>query len=483
MSLAATHARSQPVSTELILNGRAFDIAPDTPVTVDGEVGVFADLARLPDGLQLTWRPAGDPAQPFRGGLPALVFSYTLIGPVTGTAPFAVLGQPLTVNADTTLAGFESTDALPVGTQLVVAGLLDANGSLLATLIERLDAPGNKYLLSGIVQQSSASELSVGTQRVDTTGVTFDNCAAALPAIGEFVELRATPISPFPPDTVLDTVFDARCVTPVPAGTPGAAGFVQAIISTVPDPDHVSLGALLVEVDADTVFVFGDRDDLEPGVAIAVDGTYTAALEFHADVIEYVRPVVRFEGPVDPAAVVPGESIRVLGVTVRNSAQVRDEDGILANGLTLPQQVEVRGYLDQSGQAFATRVRERGDPDATDTRVRGPVQSVAAPVVTIQGIAVDVSTAIIVDHDGAPLSSEEFFALVGPDLLVDAFGGPYDAAQRRMTPTDVVFIGAEPVPPPPGSPQGTGVPTIRSGTATGYAAAQSIFGNGFEQAP
>ncbi len=333
-----TNAGAQPVSTTLRVNGRAYTLAPDTPVVIDGVVATFADLSRRSDGMHVVWKDAAPAAraQAPAGAVPTLVFSYTLIGPVTSSEPFAVLGQPLTFTSDTTRAGFTDPAQLPIGTSLATAGLLDSNGTLLATLVERLDAAPNKFLLAGMVQEMGAGTLRVGEQWVDSAGLAFADCGAAQPVVGEFVELRATPIDPFPPGTRLNTVFDARCVTPVPPGTVGAAGFVQALITAVPDDAHVQLGPLRVELDAQTLYVYGARDDLDPGVAIAVDGTYTAAQQFHADVVEFVRPVVRFIAPVGPTAVVSGESVAIMGVTVRNSAQLRDEDDIMANGLVQP---------------------------------------------------------------------------------------------------------------------------------------------------
>ncbi|MEO6064624.1 MAG: DUF5666 domain-containing protein [Lysobacterales bacterium] len=470
-------ASAQPVSTTLRVNGRAFSFAPETLVVIDEKVATFGDLAQRSDGMHVVWHAAtAGLAAP--GGAPALVFSYTLIGPVTSTNPFAVLGQPLTTTANTTLAGFTVPAQLPIGTSLATAGLLDANGSLMATLIERLDAPPNKFLLAGMVQEVGVGTLRVGEQSVDTTGLAFQGCNAAEPIVGDFVELRATPVNPFPPGTTLTTVFDARCVSPVPPGTIGATGFVQALITAQPDAAHVQLGPLQVEIDAQTTFVFGARDDLDLGVGIAVDGTYTAAQAFHADVVEFVRPVVRFIAPVAPADVVPGESLRIMGVSVQNSAQVRDEDGILANGLAQAIQAEVRGYLDSAGNAYTTRVRQRGAPDLGDTRLRGPVQSIASPLITVLGIAIDTTAAAIVDHDGLPMTSAEFFAAVLVDHLIDVSDALYDPVMRRLRPASIVFIGAEPVPPPPRA--AFGGDTIRSGTASAYAPSEIVFNNGFE---
>ena len=104
--------------------------------------------------MQLLWQPGAA-----RRGAPALIFSYTLIGPVTGIDPLEVLGQRVTITGDTVLEGFTNPAQLVLGAPMIVAGLVDPNGSLYATLAVRRGAQDNKYLLTGY---SAHSNLAVG---------------------------------------------------------------------------------------------------------------------------------------------------------------------------------------------------------------------------------------------------------------------------------------------------------------------------------
>jgi hypothetical protein len=466
-------ALSPAATVALDVNGRVYALPDDTPVTIDGTPALLGDLAQHRDGLQARIDfAAGTLAG--EGAVPTLVFSYTLIGPVTQSDPPAVLGQPLTITADTVLALFDSPPQFPAGQQLVVSGLVDANGSVLATLVEKRTAPGNKFLLGGYVQQvdAAAQRVRIGEQWVATAGVAFVDCAGALPAVGEHVVLRADAITPFPPGTVLDTVFDARCVTPAPAGTPGATGFLQGLV-TGEAPGEFTIGPLHVAFDAGTAFEFGGADDLAPGVVVVVDGAYVDATHFTAEAIEFVRPIVRFEAPLLPSDVLPGESLRPFGIEVRHSAQVRDEDGVLANGLAQPRQVEVRGWIDGSGQAHAFRVRTRGAPDAGDVVLRGPVESFAEPLVTIQALVADTTGATFFDHDGLPLTRAAFFAALAAGDEVDVSGAAWNATTRTLAGGAVTLIGGEPAPPPPAA-------ALVAGIAGGYALPESVFANGFD---
>jgi hypothetical protein len=461
---------------EFTLNGQAQSLPLTTPVLIDGVAATLADLQQLPNGLQLRW--TGNAAA--GRGVVNLVFSYSLIGPVTGNAPLEVLGQPVTVTGDTVLAAVPPDASLPLNTPVVVAGLVDANGSVQATLVERRGQFGNTFLLTGAVQAIDPvnSLVQVGAQWISYQGQAISGCAAALPVPGEFLSVRTQAVPNYQPGTVLDQVISALCVTPVPPGVPGATGFLQGVVSAVVDPGRFVIGSLDVLVTPATQFVFGAVDDLAAGTSVVIDGSYQSATIFDAAVVEFVRPVVRFQAPVTPAQVDPGESISPYDLLVRNSAQVRDEDGILANGLAQTRQVEVRGYLDRLGRAYATRVRDRGNPNINSVRLRGPVETIADPLISIQGLNIDTAGVTFLDEFGAPMTSVQFFAQVQASHIVDISGASFAANTRTLSGGTVVYIGAEPVILPP--PAATAAAAINSGTVSGYSLQTPLFVDGFE---
>ena len=460
----------------LRINGREHVIANGSAIQIDGQSATLADLRALPDGLQIEWSPSGAAN---RGGLPVPVFSYTLVGPVTSNSPLEVLGQAITLTASTTLANLGDPLALPQGTPMVVAGLVDANGSVLATLVERRTQAGNRFLLTGPVLASNpaAGTLTVGRQAVAAPGVAFPGCAGPWPALGEFVSLRAAAVSPWVPGTTLQGVSAARCVSLVPAGSPGATGFLQGLLTAVPAAQRFDIGMLAIQWDAQTRFVAGAADDLAPGVAVSVDGSYVDASHFAASVVEFLHPAARFEAPLQPSDVQAGAWLRPFGVQVRASAQVRDEDGVLANGLAQSRQVEVRGYVDRLGHAYATRVRDRGGADPADVRLRGPVAQFSAPDVYILGLKVDTTGATFADELGAPMTAAAFFAALQIGHEVDVSGASWSPASATLSGGLVTFIGAEPVPPPPAQ---RAAAAVSAGTASGYSLVSPLFVDGFD---
>ncbi|HWS25430.1 MAG TPA: DUF5666 domain-containing protein [Xanthomonadales bacterium] len=475
--LLSMTATAQPGTLQFTLNGRSVGLPLETQVIIDDQLTTLGTVRQFPNGMRVEWSGM----VPFGGDRGALlpVFSFQLIGPVTGNSPLEVLGQPITVTADTVLSNVTAPVNLPLNTPVVVSGLVDPNGSVLATLVERRGAFGNSFLLTGPVEVIDGAnlQLRVGAQWVSYQGAIFNGCAESLPRPGEFVAVRTQAQPNYVPGSVLTTMISGQCLTLVPAGTAGATGFLQGTISSVPTTGSFLIDALTVNLSSNTEFIFGARDDLETGVVVNIDGNFVDAQTFDATVVEFNRPMVRFEAPMTPADVIPGVSLRAFGVLVRNTAQVRDEDLILANGLTQTRQVEVRGYLDRVGRAYATRVRERGAPDFADVSLRGPVQTIAPPRLSIQGLEVDTTGAIFRNELGQPLLASEFFALLAVTHMVDASGAVYNPATATLTGGVITYIGAEPVRIPRAR---LGSPPVNAGTASGYSLATPLFIDGFE---
>ncbi len=472
LAIAAAPALAGGTATQtLIVGQRSYTLPSNTPILLDEQPAVLSDLLGRPAGLQLRWQ-----ADAVRGAA-VPVFSYTVIGPVTSIAPLQVLGQSLTVTADTVIAGVDNVGELAVGMPVVVAGLVDANGSVYTSLIEVRGAQGNRFLLAGRVEEvlPQPGRLRVGSQWLMLTAGVVSGCAAASPVVGEHVEMRADAIVGFQPGGDIDTVTALTCTTLVPFGTPGASGAIEGVVSAALSGTQFAIGDLIVTHGPDTVFEFGGPDDLEPGNAVGIEGTFVSMTELLADGIEFVRPVVRFEAPMTPADTTPGVSLRPFGVEVFSSAQLRDDDDIMLSGLSQPRQVRVRGWLDGVGVAYATRVRDRGAPDAADVALRGPISAIADPQLTVQGLTVDTTGALLFDADEMPLTPAELFAQVRRNQVVDVSGAQWNAQTRTLSGGSVILLGYEHTEPVPGD-----LPAVLAGTVRSYRGTDAIFGDGFE---
>ncbi|MCH9046670.1 MAG: hypothetical protein IIA40_11250 [SAR324 cluster bacterium] len=139
--------------------------------------------------------------------------------------------------------------------------------------------------------------------------------------------------------------------------------------------------------------------------------------------LDFEETRVRIIAPVAPSDIKVDESLKIMGIMVNVTAATEDEDGIVvAPGLQTEAQIKVRGLVDASGEVLATRIRDKGEPDSDDVRLRGPVSSIpGSPVFQILGVNVDTTGATLIDGNGSIVLQADFFnqLVVGAEVDVE----------------------------------------------------------------
>lgn len=485
----ASAANPEPAggNSAVTINGvRHFSITGDTQILLDGQPIPAAQLNSAGTGFNVLVDARNVNPGLTEGEAVRIDLRNLVRGPVTALAPLSVLDQPIAVNGDTVLVDIPGNDLanVAVGDLLEVSGYLDPNNSIVAARIGWRTDPTSDWKISGYVAGLVANTFSIGSQLIDFTGITPLRCGAGLQD-GHFVEVETRPNAGYAAGATLSQVIELHCDDPNFGNPPpgGASlvsleGIIQAVPDPVPAPPTFTLLDLQIVTTAQTQYRRGTIDDLGAGVRVEVEGTYDSTTQtVVAREVHFKQAQVRFEAPVGPADVIPGESVTILGSTIVFSPQTRDEDGIAANGLGAPTQVEVRGLMDDDGNLFATRIRERGDPELDDIELRGPVTSIDRPELVILGITVDASSAVYRDQNNQPISADQFYALVRIGTIVSAEDATYDPD------TGVIFAGKleleDDVALPTALPERGGVAAFARGTIT-QLGGDPIFGNGFE---
>lgn len=485
-ALATAPALVAAAAESVTINGqRTFAISPQTTYSLDGVAIPAEQAARIGAGYSAQV-VAGNVAPDVSSGEATHIDLRTLArGPVTSVDPLSVLRQPLVITAETVLVDIPGGDLanIQIGDLLDVSGFLDSNGAMAASRVALPGDPTTDWKLFGQVSALNGVQFSIGAQAIDSTGVTPFGCVPALQN-GQFVELESLPNAGYASGSVLGQLTRLECEDPdfddPPQGTIAASleGIISALPDPLPTPPSFSMLDVEVVTSAQTEYRAGTIDDLDVGVRVEVEGVFDATSGIlTAHEVRFVQGQVRFEAPVDPADITTGESILIMGSGAAFTAQTRDEDGIVS-GLSAPTQVELRGLMDRDGQIFATRVRERGQPDLADTRLRGPVAEINEPQLTILGIAVDTSTAQFRDHAQNVISSAEFFARVFPGTLVSAEDAVYDPISATLV-AGLVELEENTVAAPPRAAAGSPGQGISRGTVSRFGA-DAIFTNGFE---
>ncbi|WP_223786692.1 DUF5666 domain-containing protein [Marinicella meishanensis] len=460
---------------------RNFQIDQNTIIREDGVV-VSAARGQGGTGFKVRYR-IGDDVNPSitNGTIDEIDLINTHKGPVTSLDPFRIFNVDAQITANTFFDDNLTFADINIGDELKLSGFVDANSSLLVSRVEADDDPLTEWKLSGYVSGLTATEFNIQNQVVVIGGVVPNDCDTGL-TNGEFVEIEATPDAMFMAGSPLTTVTKIECKPEGIVTLPGDV--IPVALEGLVDFEDIEMNNLFtiagqqINVSGTTVYINGEVDDIVVGAKVEVEGlmnTTTSIID--ALKVKFKEVRFKFEEPVLPADVSPGQSIQLYGRTILSTPQLRDEDGIMGSGLGVETQVEVRGYADSDGNLYATRVRERGNPDATDVSADGQITAINDPLIEVFGITVDTSTSVFFDINNMPITATDFFnqIAVGTEVEVE------NAVVNEMTNVisggiirideddDFTFIGTTEA----GTTEGLGV-----GTITG--AADLIFADSFD---
>jgi hypothetical protein len=378
----------------------------------DDKVGIVA-------AVQLRSNVSGD----VRTGTAARVDARTVAkGPVTSIDPLQVLGQDVVLTGDTVLANLASPAQLAVGTLVEISGFVrDGDNVILATRLERKTTL-EEWKLTGFVTASSGAGFEIGRQAVSlAAGAIVSDCGATVPPVGRLVETKSGPA--FSGGVMVATRVECRRAglggelggvngSALPARIEGFITEYDAAAGTlvVGSGDTTGQAVLLT---ATTTYRDGTVEDLAVGEKVQVTGRLdTATGVLTATRVSFRQARFRIAATLAPANVDPAAAtFTLLGVTIRTSALLRDEDGLAAGG-SPARDVLVRGFVDRSGEVFATRLEDRGSPGDDDLRLRGPARNIDATARTFTVLGRPVTptdTTLYRDRADAPISAQAFF--------------------------------------------------------------------------
>ena len=298
---------------------------------------------------------------------------------------------------------------------------------------------------------------------------------------GLYVEARATPIAPYAANQLLDTVTRLHCGAPTPPGTVGAPAAIDGLVSSVTalPATEFKVNNLSINYGPTTFFRNGNSEDIALGVRVEVEGAYASETAIAATKIRFIRPTERFQANLLPIDVVPNVSITMFGKLIKFTAQTRDDDGIVANGLSALTAVEVRAYSDFAGNLYATRVRDRGNIRPDRFKLAGPVASIDSPIgFKILAVPVNTSNSTFFSVTGLPISAATFYAELTPDRMVEISNASYDVTSNTLSNGEVSFEDDN-FANRAGIPNAAISNAFVSGTLT-EVALEPIFGTGFE---
>ncbi len=422
--LIATELNKGQGGTGLTINNiRNFDIDQNTVIKEDG-VEIPEIRGQGGTGFKIRYRVGGDVNPDVTNGtLEEIDLINTHKGPITSLDPFRIFNVDALITSDTFFDDDLVFADIVMGDELKLSGFVDSNSTLIVSRVEADNDPLVEWKLSGFVSALNASQFNIQNQVVLIGGVLPDDCDLGL-ADGDFVEIKATPDPMFTNGSPLTTVTQIECK---PQGINTLPGDVVPValeglvdFEDIDNSSSFTIAGQTVNVTGTTIYINGEIDDIVIGAKLEVEGlmnTTTSVIE--ALKVKFKEVRFRFEEPVQPGDVNVGESIQLFGQTILTTPQLRDEDGIIGSGLAVVTQVEVRGYSDSDGNLYATRVRERGNPDPNDVRADGQITAINDPFIEVNGVVVDSSFSLFFDLNGLPINATDFFSQVAVGTEVE----------------------------------------------------------------
>ncbi len=360
----------------------------------------------------------------FRKNVEGLIDSLDVVNNTLVVLGQTVLVDGLTVMEDRAQSSSIALSALVVGQFVDVSGLIDANGTILATRIERQTG-----FVAGVTEVEVRGTLSGlnTTARTFGLGALTGNFSTATVAgslsNGVFVQVRGTQTAPGSTITATRVTVEDPTVGGAAGTTIDLEGFVTAFTSAT----DLHVNGQAVTTTAQTGFEHGTSADLVLNVRLEVEGQVNTTGTLVAEKISFRHRnggSVRIEADVEA---VTTTTVTLLGLVVRvdTLTQFKDDMGgdrqFRFDRIRLGDRLEIRGGFDAQGNIVAARLRRR--PSKTEVVLQAPVDSIAPPNLVIRGVVIQTNAATVFeDFNPNRPTAAQFFAELRAGMLVKVKG-------------------------------------------------------------
>jgi len=415
---------------------RNFTIGPDTVIRVD-DITVDQNLFEIIGigGFKVRFRIGEDVNTTIsQGTFSEINLISDVIGPVTSLQPLTIMDQEVFVTSETILENLSSASQLVVGDRVKVSGAISSVDNSIALSRLEKDNTLNEWKVRGFARNVNASTFTIGNLTVNTNAVAATNCNGVL-AENDFVSIKATPDINYSLGQNLATLTEIECQTADVDEDPNdtVPVVVEGVISNIVDLVSFKVNNLTVFFDANTSFDNGEPEHIDAGTKVEIQGMLDTNNRFiTAQTIRFIEHRVKIIAPVEPGSIVPDQSIEIMGIPVVIIPQTRDDDNIMSQGLNSAKQIEVRGFVDSMGTVYAQRVKDKGEADANDSRLRGDISAINRPLITVLGVTIDTSNSTFELETGA-VDADAFFAHIQVGMQLAIEDASYDSINTVLS--------------------------------------------------
>ena len=296
---------------------------------------------------------------------------------VAADGTLTVMGQAVRIDADTR---YDKGVHPVAGDWVAIYGLAQPGGIVRASLVQQRAAPADPpFAVSGFVTSQTGTRLTIGALTVETA--TAD--PAVSPGGGWVGRLVSAQGRQCQGDPVCGTLTASRVDSSGPTLDDAEEADLEGFVTLV-GPNSFELGGITVTWSSGTSFENGTAADLAIGSKLEVEGAVAGGV-LVASKVDF-QDDVRIEADVAGGDATGGYTLAGLpGLTVRLNASTQLNNGTPRAG----DHVTLRGRAGSPGSVVASRI-ERGSADP-QVLLRGPVQAVAPPTLTLLGLVIDLT--------------------------------------------------------------------------------------------
>lgn len=371
----------------------------------------------------------------YRAQVKGPVQAVTVQDATVGNATLTVFGQAVATNSATNLVGTQldqtQPNALKVGDLVEISGLLDANGTLVATYFES-KATLAQYQVIGKVTNLTATTFRIGALTIDFSSANGSAHAGDTVEASGLAAGFTAGTNTFVADSI-DTLTD---VSPARDELLEIEGYITRFVSTA----DFDVGTVHAKVVSTTRFEGGSAASLAQNVKVEMEGRVDSNGVLVADKIEVKSTAsIRLEGNVEQIDT-SAQQLVVLGVrfAIRAGAELEDKssanrDPLAFADLAIGDRVGVRGLLDGTAVIASQLERDDASPGA---RLRGRVTATnpAASQIAILGVTVTGNGAT---QYGGASGQTAFFNAV---RVGDSIEARWDVFTATTAPADVLTM-------------------------------------------
>lgn len=408
-SAAQTSVYSGPITGfgSVIVNGVRFDTVGAPLTDDDGNAVHLSDLAL---GMTVTVSGEADDGTG-RGTAHQLSLVHGTTGPISAidvpNGQLTLLGQTVKTNAATAYDGVTGLAALLVGDVVEVYGVVQADGSLLATLIEKYTAPVATLRVMGLVGTVDATHhtFQLGNLTVDYGSATVSGTLAT----GKLVKVKAAA------SALANNVLKASSVKVSEGAAYGvsvAAGSylkLKGVADAAPVNGQLTVSGVPVDVSQATI---SGGSAITAGAYLSVRGTWSGTV-LNATKVE----LEDFQGNADEVfgavSSINGSQVVVNGVTVDLST-ASFEHGTLGQ-VAVGSYIEIKGHV-QGNLLVATQatLQTPAGAQGLSYEQHGRITDfVSASSFKINGLPVDASGAKFEGGTAASLANGVYVEVKG----------------------------------------------------------------------